>query len=1157
MIGPAHQSCGGEPRLAALDSSARSELEQIVERFERAWRDGTPPTIADYLPAQERLRAALLLELAVTDIEWRLRRGLAAVTEDYLSRFPELGGDRDAIVSLATGEFVGRRRAEIETDVAEFLERFPAVASELRPILQQAMARESGMEVNERGEAGEISSQSATPRSDVPRRVGRYELLREIGRGSFGSVYEAVDSELDRHVAVKLPRHSLQPKSEDRARFAREAHNLARLAHPAIVPVLDAGWSDGTFFIVCALIDGPTLADRLVAGPLGSRATAELVAMVAAALDHAHQNGIVHRDVKPSNILIDARGSPWLTDFGLATRRDVEATLTMEGDLLGTPAYMAPEQASGAAHRVDGRCDVFSLGAVLYECLTGQLPFVGSPAAILEQIRDCDPTPPRRLDPRIDRDLETICLVALEKRPADRYQTAAALADDLRRYLAGEPIRARPPGPARRLVKWARRRPALAALAGFAILATLAVTGLTWRHNAQLWHALTETDAARLAAEESRLASEKSRRQTESLLYAADMRLATSSFLKGDAPDTLRRLRHYVPKPGEPDRREFAWRRLWSLCHAGEQTLAGHTGDVYSLAVVDDGRQLVTAGRDGTLRLWPLGESARVETLGSHSSELNFVAVAEDGITAATGSDDGTIHLWNLAARREAAHFAGHSDWALSGAIAPSGDQLATAGRDNVIRLWALPDGALQAELSGHTSTVESLAYLPDGKSLASTGADCTLRLWNLASKSGAVVATMPLMAYSVACSHDGRRLATAGCDYNVRIWDVAAPSEIGCLKGHTEIVQCVAFSPDDRQLASASADGTVRVWDVETLTNAETLLGHASRVWSVAWLPDNKGLASAGGDGTIRLWRRAANRRERVGSFPTEVTGVCFAAGEGRIWVTAKRSAANEQTWIWNAEEPPTLLAAPASSATAARDVDVVVVREGGDCVRLYNGAGQPRSSSVELPLHVQSTALSPAGDLLAVGNEEGDLCLYDLPGFRPRWTRADRARGVGNVQFTPDGTELLVAAVNGDFVVTENVADVADSNVLPMQHMCRLTVSPNGRIVAAGCRDRVIRIWDREQDKELASLQGYDGVPQALAFSPDGQTLASGTSAGIVSLWHAPTWQELGSFKTSLEVINDVTFSRDGNTLAIGGRAANGEGQVVLWETASVEVQ
>ena len=477
MIHRPHHSYGVESHLAALDSSQWSELERIVESFEEAWRRGFTPAVAEYVPSDSADRAAVLLELVATDIEWRWRSGVAKTTEDYLASFSELDGDPRAVVQLAVCEFLARRRAGLKAEPDEFLRRFPAVAGQLDSALAGAATSQSLVTaVNRSSCPADRDPDTGARPIDVPRRVGRYDLVRAIGGGSFGTVHEAVDTELGRRVAVKLPRHAADARLEEHTRFVREAHNLARLSHPAIVPVLDAGWSDGQFYIVFSLVEGPTLAERIRDGLLEPGAVAQIIATLGDALDHAHHQGIVHRDVKPSNILFDTRGSPWLTDFGLAMCRDSGATLTTDGQLLGTPAYMAPEQAAGDAHRVDGRSDVYSLGAILYECLTGQLPFLGSPSAILDQIRYCEPVPPRRMGARIDRDLEVICLTALEKRPVDRYHTAAALADDLRRYLAGEPIHARPPGPARRLVKWARRRPATAALAGVALGAMLTVT---------------------------------------------------------------------------------------------------------------------------------------------------------------------------------------------------------------------------------------------------------------------------------------------------------------------------------------------------------------------------------------------------------------------------------------------------------------------------------------------------------------------------------------------------------------------------------------------------------------------------------------------------------------------------------------------------------
>lgn len=1156
-----------DSHLSALDSGEWGELEQIVERFETAWRSGATPVLKEYLPIHGPSRSVVLRELAATDLEWRIRRGLGAAVEGYLSDFPELGDSPPTIVQLATSEFIARQRAGFAVDAAEFAQRFPGIGDALRSRLAELMVTESlaSLRSSESGSNRDSATDAQggdpndSPRSETgdfaaeaPRCVGRYDLVRRIGGGSFGTVYEAVDSELGRRVAVKLPRHSLSARSDERARFVREAQNLARLSHPNIVPVLDAGSSEGTFYFVCALVDGPTFADRLRDGPLEPRVAASIVATIAGALDHAHRQGIVHRDVKPTNVLFDTSGSPWLTDFGLAICSDAESTLTLEGQLLGTPAYMAPEQATGAAHRVDGRSDVYSLGAVLYESLTGQPPFVGSPSAVLEQIRICEPLPPTRICPRIDRDLEMICLKALEKYPVDRYASAADFADDLRRYLADEPIRARQPGTARRLVKWARRRPAAAALSGVTLAAVLSVTVLVWLHNVQLRRALIQTDQARQLAEDLRLTGEQSQRQTENLLYAADMRLATTAHANGDRNETMARLRKYLPDGSKPDRRDFAWRRLWSLCHADQQTLVGHAGDVYAVQVMSGGRQLVSAGLDGTLRMWTLSKDARPKILAQHANEVAFAALSQAGTTLAAGGDEGMIRIWDLVLQQETRQFAGHADSVLCGAISPRGDQLATAGRDKVIRLWALPIGEPVAELVGHTSSVESLAYLPDGNAIASTGADRTLRLWDLAAKSGTILATHPLPTYCVACSHDGRSLASGCVDHDIYVWDVETRGLLGRLDGHTEIVQSLAFSPDDTRVASAGRDGTVRVWDLATLTQSESFMSHSSRVWNVAWFPDGATLASAGGDGTIRIWQCGTSRLERVVSVPTEVRRVCLSSSEHRWWLAARK----QEVWTIDADGAPAALTTPIPSGryvVVARDANVLAVMTGNHDVRLYDGSGKPASESVKLPMHIGQAALSHAGDLLAITSSEAELYLYELPTFHLRWSREVHGPGAPAVSFTPQGDGLLVAGAESSIAIYD-VAEGTTRLATKTRQCIRVAMSPSGRSLAAGCSDRAIRILDAENGIEQACLQGHDGAVGSLAFSPDGQTLAAGTSNGSVTLWHVPSWQESGGFKTSLAAVNDLSFSADGNTLAIGGRTASDGGQVTLWETKTV---
>ena len=497
-----------------LTSEQWAAREQVVRRFEEAWRHGPPPRLEDYLPAGQRDRRAVLLELVHTDLEYRLKDGAQARVEEYLARFPELSDDPAAELELITAERDLRRRREPGLALEEYWERFPQYRAELLPtrrggcptgttlLLRRACPQcHEPLAVPADGSPDEAICPSCgavirldpghpAPGPLFPSRLGRYELLEELGRGSFGVVYRARDTELDRVVALKVPRAGRLATPEEVDRFLREARSAAQLEHPHIVAIHDAGRDGQTCYMACAFVPGTTLARHLAAGRLAFGEAAAMVARVAEALHHAHLQGVIHRDVKPANILLDRQGEPHLTDFGLAKRQTGEITVTLDGEVLGTIAYMSPEQAR-EAHHVDGRSDLYSLGIVLYEMLTGELPFRGSPGMVHKQVLEEEAQPPRRLNDRIPRDLETICLKCLEKEPSRRYATAQGLAEDLHRFLRAEPIRARPIGRVERLGRWCRRKPVVSSL--FVLLVTVVVAGLSgvtwqWLRARREWH---------------------------------------------------------------------------------------------------------------------------------------------------------------------------------------------------------------------------------------------------------------------------------------------------------------------------------------------------------------------------------------------------------------------------------------------------------------------------------------------------------------------------------------------------------------------------------------------------------------------------------------------------------------------------------------------
>jgi WD40 repeat protein len=996
-----------------------------------------------------------------------------------------------------------------------------------------------------------------SPRESLPAVLGRFQIRRELGHGSFGRVFLAFDPRLGREIALKVPRPETLGSPDQRQRFRREARAAAGLDHPHIVPVYEAGEEAGVCYIASAYCPGPTLAAWLKErqDPVPVESAAELLAALAEAVEHAHSRGVLHRDLKPSNVLLaGVRGpgagvrqgedagaraqspDPWplnplpkITDFGLAKLLGVEpgasgsdaACETQSGAILGTPHYMAPEQAAGQVHMVGPAADVYALGAILYELLTGRPPFQGDLLDMLEQVRSQEPVPLSRLRPKLPRDLQTVCLKCLEKEPKRRYASAAALAEDLRRFLNGEPIRARRAGGMEKALKWVRRRPATAALLATSGLAALALAagGVAWWYNGRLQEAFAEADRLRERAVEFEAA----------VRYAHDMNTAQRAWEAAAIPQMNQLLDTWEPGVHQPrDLRGWEHFYLRSLCHRELNTLPSI--NPVDLTFSPNGRWLAAASSgknrgDPALEIWETSGWRTVHLLSDFKGPLHRVAFSPDSRWLATAGRNQPVVIWDPVTGKKLRAVTGETGPEVRGlAFSPDGRWLAVGGEDRVTTLWETGAWEPTRALRGHTGPIERVAFSPDSRRLASVGQDCTVRLWHVGTgKVDREWVGHKFPIHTVAFSADGKLLATGGEDCQLKLWDAESGQELATLEGSKFWVHSVAFEPGGRHLASTSDDGVVRLWNCMTHQEVAEFRGHERNYVSCsAFSPDGRILASGCADGTVKLWDPMV-----------------------KLWAPANRSPQEYRvipvTPLWDA--PPighdfTFAPDGKSAATTGQD-GVVRLLDTSTWREVVKFQGQKGWG--------WAVAFRDDGRLLACAGADQTVTLWDLTTQKQAGCFAQHQAPVTSVVFSPDGLHIASHSEDGTvhyWEIETGKAIYTFSGCLGGSHV--LAFRPDGRWLASPGPDNAVRVWDVGSGKKIFTFRGHTDELSCLAFSPDGRRLASASRDTTVRLWDLGTGSEGAVYRGHHIQVLCLAFSPDGRRLA----TASDDQTVRLWD-------